>query len=223
VAARAVGLTLASVGSWGILGGTFDPVHYGHLALAENARQELDLAGVLFLPAGLPPHKPDRVMTPPIDRAAMLELAIADNPAFRLCRLELDRPGPSYAVDTVAQVVQEPPIVGADPHGFVWLMSSEALADLPAWRQPQRMIELVRIAVSPRLGYPTLGRAWVAEHFPAQAARFLFLDGPHLGHSASRIRRLVGEGRSIRYLVPPVVEAYVRDRQLYPSISSSTS
>jgi nicotinate-nucleotide adenylyltransferase len=218
-----VGLTPAPPGSWGILGGTFDPVHYGHLALAENARQELDLAGVLFLPAGLPPHKPDRIVTAPSERAAMLELAISDNPAFRLCRLELDRPGPSYAVDTVAQLVQEPPVAGADPEGFVWLMSSEALAGLPTWRQPQRLVELVRIAVSPRLGYPTPGRAWVAEHFPAQEARFVFLDGPELGHSASRIRRLVGEGRSIRYLVPPAVEAYIRDRGLYPSASWSTS
>jgi nicotinate-nucleotide adenylyltransferase len=218
-----VGLRPAPAGSWGILGGTFDPIHYGHLALAESARQELGLAGVLFLPAGLPPHKPDRMVTAPGERLAMLELAIADNPAFRLCRLELDRPGPSYAVDTVARLVQQPPVAGADPDAFVWLMSSEALTGLPTWRQPQRLLELVRIAVSPRLGYPMPGRAWVAEHFPAHEARFVFLDGPELGHSASRIRHLVGEGRSIRYLVPPAVEAYVRDRHLYPSAPWSKS
>ncbi len=180
------------MGSWGILGGTFDPIHDGHLALAENAREELGLAGVLFLPAGIPPHKPGQVVTPAGDRVAMVELAIAGNAAFRLCRLELDRPGPSYAVDTVAQLVREPPVAGADPDGFIWLMSSEAVAGLPSWRQPQRMLELVRVGVSPRLGYPMPGQAWLAEHFPTQEARFVLLDGPELGHSASRIRRLAG-------------------------------
>jgi len=133
-------------GAWGILGGTFDPVHYGHLALAEGARQALGLEGVLFLPAGIPPHKPDRIVTAPSHRAAMVELAIADNPAFRLCRAELDRPGPSYAVDTAAALVAAPPVEGADPRGYVWLLSVEALVELHTWREPQRLLELVRSA-----------------------------------------------------------------------------
>jgi len=213
----------AGSGSWGILGGTFDPIHYGHLALAENARQELGLAGVLFLPAGIPPHKPERVVTAAEMRLAMLELAIADNPAFRLSRLELDRSGPSYAVDTVEGLVREPPVAGADPDGFVWIMSSEALAGLPSWRRPRRLLELVRVAVAPRLGYPRPAPAWLAEHFPGLEARVLFLDGLELGHSSSRIRALVGAGRSIRYLVPPAVEAYLHDRHLYTPLSWSAA
>jgi nicotinate-nucleotide adenylyltransferase len=219
-----VGLTPLSPksrGSWGILGGTFDPVHYGHLALAESAREELGLAGVLFLPAGLPPHKPDRVVTDAAVRVAMVDAAIADNPAFILSRLEVDRPGPSYAVDTVAQLVAEPPVGGAEPDAFVWLMSSEALAGLPSWRRPQRLLELVRVAVSPRLGFSTPGREWLMDRFPGLEDRFVFLEGPELGHSASRIRRLAGEGRSIRYLVPPAVEAFIREHDLYRSAAGS--
>lgn len=204
-------------GAWGILGGTFDPVHFGHLALAETARETLGLEGVLFVPAGMPPHKPERVITAPSHRTAMVELAIADNPRFRLSRAELDRPGSSYAVDTAAAFVAAPPVAGADPNGFVWLLSVEALVGLPTWRQPQRLLELVRVAAVPRLGFRTPGRPWLSEHFPGQEERIVFLDGPDLGHSASRIRRLVGEGRSIRYLVPPAVEAYIVDHALYPS------
>lgn len=204
-------------GAWGILGGTFDPVHFGHLSLAETARETLGLEGVLFVPAGMPPHKPERVITAPSHRTAMVELAIADNPCFRLSRAELDRPGSSYAVDTAAAFVAAPPVAGADPNGFVWLLSVEALVGLPTWHKPQRLLELVRIAAMPRLGFRTPGRHWVSEHFPGQEERIVFLDGSVLGHSASRIRRLVGEGRSIRYLVPPAVEAYIGDHALYPS------
>jgi nicotinate-nucleotide adenylyltransferase len=214
-----VGLTPPAPDSWGVLGGTFDPIHDGHLALAENAREELGLAGVLFLPAGIPPHKPGRFVTPASHRLAMLELAIADNPAFRVCRLELERPGPSYAVDTAAQLVAEPPVADADPAAFVWLMSTEALAGLPGWREPRRLVELMRVAVSPRLGYPRPDEAWLREHFPGKEARFTFLEGAELGHSASRIRRLAGEGRSIRYLVPRPVAAYIRDHGVYPAAS----
>ncbi|MGH2407079.1 MAG: nicotinate-nucleotide adenylyltransferase [Candidatus Limnocylindrales bacterium] len=210
-------------GAWGILGGTFDPIHYGHLALAESAREELGLDGVLFLPAGLPAHKPDRVVTPAPERVAMVEAAIADNRAFRLSRLEVDRAGPSYAVDTVAQLVAAPPVAGADPDGFIWLMSSEALAGLPDWHEPRRLLELTRVAVSARLGFPSPDRAWLTVKFPGLEERFVFLDGPELSHSASRIRRLVGEGRSIRYLVPPAVEAYIHAHRLYLSDPRSTA
>jgi nicotinate-nucleotide adenylyltransferase len=203
-------------GAWGILGGTFDPFHDGHLALAQSAREELDLDGVLFVPAGLPPHKMDRVVTAPRHRAAMVELAIADEPAFVLSRVELDRPGTSYAVETAAAIRADPPAPDASPDGLTWIMSVEALAGLPTWREPRRLLELVRVAAAPRLGARIPARAWLAEHFPGQESRITMLEGPELGHSASTVRRLVGEGRSIRYLVPPAVDAYIRDHDLYP-------
>lgn len=204
-------------GAWGILGGTFDPIHDGHLALAQSAREELGLDGVLFVPAGQPPHKADRIVTAPSHRAAMVELAIADEPAFVLSRIELERPGPSFAVDTALALRAQPPAPDALPDGLTWIMSVEALADLPTWREPHRLLELVRVAAAPRQGARIPGRAWMAEHFPGQEDRISILEGPELGHSASAIRRLVGEGRSIRYLVPPAVEAYIRDHALYPA------
>lgn len=211
---RALATDALSSGRWGILGGTFDPIHYGHLAIAESVREELGLAGILFVPAGLPPHKPDRIVSAPSHRAAMVELAIADNPAFRLSRIELDRSGPSYSVDTVRLLLEAD--AEASPERYVFIVSVEALASLHTWREPRRLLELSVLGVVPRLGARSPGRAWIAEHFPGQEDRVLFLDGPELGHSASDIRRRASQGRSIRYLVPPAVEAYITEHSLYP-------
>jgi nicotinate-nucleotide adenylyltransferase len=198
-------------GTWGILGGTFDPVHYGHLAIAEQTRESLGLAGVLFVPARTPPHKPSSIVWPAEDREAMVALAIADNPCFRLSRVELDRPGPSYAVETVELLRAE------SPNEFVFILSMEVLGTLPTWREPDRLLELSRIAVVPRPEYPSLGRDWVADRFPGREERVIFMSGPRLGHSASDIRRRVEEGQSIRYLVPRAVEEYIVDHALYRS------
>ncbi len=205
-------------GAWGLLGGTFDPPHYAHLAIAEHVRAVLDLAGVLFIPAREPPHKVGRPISPVDDRVAMVVAAIADNAAFRLSRIEVDRPGPSYTVDTLALLAADPP--GGDPTEaprgeFVLILSSEALLGLPGWHEPQRILERCRIAVVPRLGYRAPAPAWLSEHFPGQEGRVRFIDGPELGHSASLIRRYVTDGRPIRYLVPPAVEAYIADHDLY--------
>jgi nicotinate-nucleotide adenylyltransferase len=214
VGGRALAADALSGGRWGILGGTFDPIHYGHLAIAESAREELDLAGVLFVPAGLPPHKPDRIVTAPSHRAAMIELAIADNAAFELSRIELDRSGPSYSVDTVRLLLEADQ--ASSPDRYVFIVSVEALASLHTWHEPRQLLELSVLAVVPRLGARSPGRAWIAEHFPGQEDRVLFLEGPELGHSASDIRRRASQGRSIRYLVPPAVEAYIKEHSLYP-------
>jgi nicotinate-nucleotide adenylyltransferase len=195
--------------AWGILGGTFDPVHFGHLAIAEQTRESLRLDGVIFMPAGVPPHKPAGAFAPAADRSAMVQLAIADNSAFRLSTIELERPGPSYAVETLERLQEE------DPAEYVFILSSEALSGLGSWRDPDRLLELCRIAAVPRPGYPMLDRAWVAEHFPGREDRVLFMEGPRLGHSASDIRRRVGEGGSIRYLVPDSVATYIADHGLY--------
>ncbi len=203
-------------GAWGILGGTFDPVHYAHLAIAEQARETLELAGVLFVPAGIPPHKTDRLISAPSHRVAMVGLAIADNPAFALSRVDVDRSGPSYSVDTVRALLDAPPSPWDAAAGFVFIVSAEALVGLRTWHEPEQFLELCRVAVVPRRGYPSPGRAWVAEHFPDYVDRFRFLDGPDLGNSASSIRERVAAGKSIRYLVPPAVEAYIGEHHLYP-------
>ncbi len=202
-----------SQGTWGILGGTFDPIHLAHLAIAEQTRDALGLRGVLFLPAGLPPHKPDRIITAARHRLAMVELAISGNPTFHLSRLELDRAGPSFAADTLEDLSAE---LRDAAERLIWILSAEALRGFAGWHRPERVLDLCRLAVVPRLGYRALGRSWLAEHFPGREDRVIFLDGPQLGDSASAIRRLVGEGRSIRYLVPDAVARYINDHHLYP-------
>jgi nicotinate-nucleotide adenylyltransferase len=195
------------------MGGTFDPIHLGHLAVAEQTRETLGLARILFIPAGEPPHKRDRPVTDASHRVAMVELAVAGNPDFRVSRLEIERPGPSYAVDTVAVLAAAADLEGREPPVFI--LSVEALAALPAWREPHRLLELCRIAVVPRRGTLVPDRSWLEERFARQADRFLFLDGPHLGHSATDIRARRAAGRSIRYLVPRAVEAYIEEHALY--------
>jgi nicotinate-nucleotide adenylyltransferase len=198
----------------GVLGGTFDPVHYAHLTIAEQACSDLDLDRILFVPAGLPPHKRDQLVTQPRHRVAMLELAIAGNPHFRLSRLEVDRAGPSYAVDTLEDLAARSRAEGRPEP--VMILSAEALRGLNTWRDPDRLLDLCRVAVVPRRGYPTPGPPWFAEHFPGREGRFAVLAGPDLGHSASDIRRRASEGRTIRYLVPEDVEAYIAEHDLYP-------
>ena len=205
----------STAGAWGLLGGTFDPVHFAHLAIAEQAREALGLTGVLFVPAAIPPHKLGQRITPVEHRIAMVGLAIADNPGFRVSRVEADRPGPSYTADTVEQLLADPPQPWDAAAGLVLILSVEALVGLESWHEPERLLRACRVAVVPRRGYPVQARAWMTEHFPGYADRVLELDGPDLGHSASDIRQRVAAGLSIRYLVPPAVEAYIRDHGLY--------
>lgn len=212
---RSVGVG-APIGPWGILGGTFDPIHDAHLAIAEQTRETLGLRGILFIPNAVPPHKRDREVTSAEHRAAMVGLAIADNPSFRLSRVELDRPGPSYTVDTLRELEASAVLGGPQP---VVIVSVEALRGLETWRQPTRLLELCSLAVVPRRGFAMPDDAWLERRFPGRRDRFVFLDGPDLGHSASDIRARVQAGRTIRYLVPPLVAAYIADHGLYASRS----
>ena len=194
---------------WGILGGTFDPVHYAHLAIAEQTREALGLDGVLFMPAGQPVHKP-MARASAEDRLKMLELATADNPDFVVSRLEVDSSQPGYSVNTLERLTGERP-----QDRFVLIMSSEAAHALPSWRGPERLLEMCQVAVVPRLGYEMPSRDWLATHFPGREDRFLLVDASRLGHSATEVRARLAEGRSIRYLVPPAVEAYIGQHHLY--------
>jgi nicotinate-nucleotide adenylyltransferase len=210
----------------GILGGTFDPIHYGHLVIAEQVREALELDRVLFVPAGIPPHKPEAALTAATDRATMVELAIAGNPAFTISRIELERDGPSFTVDTVGELVDEATRRG-EARDFFFILSSEALAGLHAWHEPLRLMSLCRLAVVPRPGAPLPDTAWLESHLPAGAAagagagagadRVVCVQTVPLAHSASDVRNRAAAGRSIRYLVPPAVEAYIREHRLYRS------
>jgi nicotinate-nucleotide adenylyltransferase len=193
----------------GILGGTFDPVHHGHLVIAEEARETLGLERVLLVPAAAPPHKPGRPVTEAAHRLAMAELAVADNPSFSVSRVEIDRAGLSYTVDTL-RVLRDGGIV--DPW---FILSSEALAGFTTWRDPDGILALCRLAVVPRGGFEPLDSPWVDERFPGRSDRVRFLAGPLLPISGSVVRRRAAAGRSVRYLVPDAVARYIAHHSLY--------
>ncbi len=220
-------------GSVGIFGGTFDPIHVAHLAVAEEAAEALGLERVLFIPAGQPPHKPGRSITSGEHRLAMVELAIAGNERFRVGRQELDRSGPSYTVDTLEGLwtaAGTTPGDGAATSGdgavpdLTLVLSAEAFLGLMTWRDPRRVLELARVVVAPRDGYPDAGPDFLATHLPELSDRATFLDGPRLRLSASDLRARSAAGRSLRYLVPDAVAAYIDEHDLYqPPPRSSTS
>lgn len=217
----------APSGRLGILGGTFDPVHLGHLALAEEVRETLDLARVVFVPAGDPWQKVGTGVTPGAIRYALVERAIADNPGFSASRLEIDRSGPTYTAETLAAIADAELAAGREPD--LWfILSAEALAGLHTWRDPDRVLALARLAVVPRAeDAEDLAAASVrfAAHFPGQGDRAVFLAGPRLAISSTLIRARVAAGRSIRYLVPDTVGAAIREYALYqpsPAHAAST-
>jgi nicotinate-nucleotide adenylyltransferase len=193
----------------GILGGTFDPPHYGHLALAENARTQLRLDRVLFVLAGHPPHKPDRPIAPVAHRVAMVKAAIADNSAFAVSRVDLDRPGPHYTVEMLALLRQEYPEAE-----LFFLLGGDSLAQFLTWRDPAGIVQQARLAVMQRPGYASdLER--LEQAVPGIRERLVWLDAPHLDIASSELRRRAHEGSPLRYLVPPAVETYIREHHLY--------
>jgi len=196
-------------GPIGVFGGTFDPVHIGHLAVAEEAAEALGLERVSFIPAGIPPHKHDRTITAGEHRLAMVQLAIAGNARFAADRRELDRPGPSYTVDTLEALRRE------TSSELALIISADSFLELMSWREPRRILELARLVVAPRDGYPAAGPDFLAANMPDLADRATFLDGPHLHLSASTLRARAAAGRSLRYLVPDAVAAYIGDHGLY--------
>lgn len=207
----------------GVMGGTFDPIHIGHLAIAEEARESLQLDRILFVPAGRPPHKQAATVTDPERRFVMVQLAIADNPAFEVSRIEIDRAGPSYTVDTVEALAAAAGAGESDITEITVILSAETFSELPDWHEPERILDAARVAVVPREGYPAPDPAWLSKAFPGREARVAYLDGPLVGVSSTDIRERVTEGRSIRYLVPPSVEAYIAANDLYRTISKPSN
>ncbi len=198
----------------GVLGGTFDPPHYGHLVLAENALVQLRLDRVLFVPAGQPPHKPKRPVTPAHHRAAMVEAAIADNPSFAMSSVDLERPGPHYTVDMLALLQREFPQAT-----LYFLIGGDSLAQLDTWRRSDVIVQQAFLAVMKRPGCDVDLEA-LGEKITGLPERLRWIDAPYLDISGSDLRRRVREGLPLRYLIPPAVEAYVRERGLYTGPNS---
>ncbi len=191
------------------MGGTFDPIHNGHLILAEQARKHLELDQVLFVPAGDPPHKPDRVLAAASDRLAMVRLALEDNEHFECSTVELDRPGPSYTIDTVRQVLG---LLG-EPTDAYLLMGADEARELMEWRDPRGNQALATIVVADR---PCCRFEDAIGPLPEDFARKLVrLEMPGVDISSTDIRERVRAGRSIRHLVPSAVEHYILENRLY--------
>ena len=211
---RDVGPAAVVASRLGIFGGTFDPIHLGHLAVADAAREALGLERVLFVPAGVPPHRTEAPRASAADRAAMVGLAIAGQPAFALSRIEVERDGPSFSVDTVEALAAAELAAGRRPD--LWfLLSAEAFAGFAGWRAPDRILACCRLAILPRREYGPPDLDPIGRIVPAAAERIVLLDGPHVELSASEIRARAGRGLSVRYLVPAAVASYIVDHALY--------
>lgn len=188
----------------GVFGGTFDPIHIGHLILAERAREGLALDAVLFLPAAAPPHKQHRPVSDAKLRRAMVDVAIGGNEAFESSDLEIRRGGVSYTIDTLRELRRLQP---ADE--LFLLLGGDAVDDVPNWKDPDEIVRLAVLAVARRPGAERpLSLPYAEAHIEA-------IDMPTIDVSSSEIRRLVQAGRSIRYLVPPGVEAFIDAHDLY--------
>jgi nicotinate-nucleotide adenylyltransferase len=185
------------------MGGMFDPIHFGHLRAAENAREALGLDQVTFVPAAVPPHR-EAPTASAIDRYAMVALATAGDPGFVPWDGEIRRDGPSYTVDTAEALLGENP--GA---ALTLIVGADNLALLPQWREPARLLALCRVAV---VGRPGEGVEPAAGLDPA---RFVHVEGSHLPIASSALRERVRAGRSVRYLVPDAVAGYIEKRRLY--------
>ena len=200
------------------MGGTFDPIHIAHLAIAEEVRVRLALDRVLFVPARVSPLKVGNTHATGDDRYRMVELAIVDNAGFQASRLELDRSGPSYTVDTLASLRK----AYGDEAALYFIMGMDALEALPYWRHPDQIVRLARLVVIARPGYEA---DWVAleRAIPGLREATEVIDTLRLDISSSELRERVRQGMPIRYLVPAPVEAYIREHRLYQSEGDAPS
>ncbi len=195
----------------GVLGGTFDPIHIGHLILAEEVRARLNLAEILFVPAGQPWLKVDSPISPAEHRVEMVRLAIADKPYFKLSTMEIERAGLTYTVDTIAELKAQ---LGAEDELF-FILGWDNLAELPRWWQPSRLIEMCRLVAVPRPDYPLPDLKALEAIIPGLSQRVTLMDKPEIDISASAIRNRVAQGLSIHHLVPEPVDEYIRQYKLY--------
>lgn len=197
----------------GIFGGTFDPVHLGHLILAEQCREQAKLDRVLFVPAARPPHKQERELTKFDQRVEMLALAISGHPAFRIDELEKNRPGPSYTYVTLEELRHQHP--GAE---LCLLVGADSLHDLPQWVQPRRILELATLVVMPRPGWELAELDSLRESLALEAdfpLRLQLVHAPLIDVASRDLRARIAQGRSVRYMIPRAVEAYIAEKGLY--------
>lgn len=197
----------------GVFGGTFDPIHYGHLLLAECCREQALLDAVWFLPNAVSPHKQHQPATPADQRAEMIELAIGGHEQFAVCRYEAQRGGVNYTVETLTHLLAE----DASRELF-FLLGADSLADLPTWRQPRQICRLARLVVVHRAGHAEPDFSALGELVDAERLaefRSSQVEMPAIDLAASDLRQRVAGGRSIRFRTPRAVEKYIQTHGLY--------
>jgi nicotinate-nucleotide adenylyltransferase len=195
----------------GIMGGTFDPIHYGHLVTAEGARYAFGLERVIFIPSGRPPHKTGNMVSNPLDRYEMTCMAIASNPYFCASAIEVERPGPSYTIDTVRAVMKQYP--GAK---IYFITGADALLEIFNWKDFDALILICNFVAATRPGYRLFElKEKIAFLPPGLKQNISYMEVPALAISSTDIRQRVHDGRPVKYLLPESVEDYIKKNRLY--------
>ena len=197
----------------GLFGGTFDPIHAGHLRVADAARESLRLDSVVFIPAGRPWLKADSDVSQPEHRLAMVELAVECHPNFEVSRVELDRPGPTYTVDTLEQIRRD---LAPEDELFL-ILGMDSLRELPRWSRPVRLFELCTVVGMSRPGYEDVALSWLDEVAEGASHRVELVRGPLVSVSGSEIRERLGKGQPVGHWMPEAVSAYILEHGLYRS------
>jgi nicotinate-nucleotide adenylyltransferase len=195
----------------GILGGTFDPVHNGHLILAERAQKQLNLSVILFMPAGQPWLKTERIITPAKHRLQMLRLALAGMTGFRISEMEIQRPGPTYTIDTINELKKD---LNTEDELF-FILGQDILMQLPQWHEAPALVQLCYLVTAPRPGVKKPELKALELKIPGITQRVMLLKEPMIDISATDIRERVARGLSVRHLVPEPVNRYIKEQRLY--------
>lgn len=196
----------------GLFGGTFDPIHLGHLILAERCREEAGLEQIWFVPSYAPPHKSERTITRFEQRCEMVALATTGQPAFRVERIEKELPPPSFTSETLAELQARHP-----EHEFSLVIGGDSLRDFSTWHEPQRILELARLVAVPRPGAIPVTPEELAGQLglPPERVRLTLVQCPAIAIASREIRARIAAGKTVRYLVPRSIEEYLRERKLY--------
>ncbi len=195
----------------GILGGTFDPVHLGHLAIAEEVRDRLDLDRVILIPAGRPWLKSGQRVTPADHRLAMVKLAVEDRPGLEVSSIEIDRPGPTYTVDTLSELRKE-----LDSEVEIYfILGMDSIRELRRWYEPEKLFDMCTVVAVSRPDSRDVSSGEIEREFPAARGRIKTVRGPMLDISATDIRQRLAKGRSVSDSISPSVEQYIREHRLY--------
>ena len=197
----------------GVMGGTFDPVHNGHLIVAEEAKAQLNLNEVLFIPAGQPWLKADRTITPAEHRLNMLRLALADRPYFKISEMEVRRLGPTYTIDTITELRAQLD----DKDELFFILGQDSLMQLPQWHDAPKLIELCYLVAAPRPDVKKPDLKALETEIPGISQRVMLMNRPLVDISATNIRERVARGLSVRHLVPEPVNRYIKEHGLYLS------